>query len=80
MAFDKQEIEPVAASAGPPEANDPPAALVQEGPPVAAPSPAPAGGFPLWMPAAIIAVFAAAILILIKRPRHKQSPGGKGEK
>ena len=80
VAFDTQEIEPAVAPAAPVEANDPPAGLPQDRRPIAAPSAAPVSGFPLWMPAAVVAVFAAAILILIKRPRHKQSTDFKGEK
>jgi len=65
--FDKQEIAPAVA---PLEANDSDAPALSDRvppPPLAAPT----RGFPIWMPAVIVAVFAAAILILIKRPRHK---------
>lgn len=80
VAFDTQEIEPAPEPVAQSEANDPAPAMAEGRSPTAAPSAAPVGGFPIWMPAAVVAAFAAAILILIKRPRHKQSTGFKGEK
>lgn len=66
--FDTQAIVPAVASS---EANDSnaPTSLPGRVPPP--PLAAPVRGFPLWMPAVVIAVFAGAFLILIKRPRHK---------
>ncbi len=66
-AFDTQEIEPVA----PVEVNDPPVAAPETPVSPTLPPATPAEEFPLWMPAAIAAVFAAAVVILLKRPRAK---------
>jgi len=69
-AFDTQEIEPLAAPVADSDANDSSVALLAEHTPAGASSPGPARTFPVWMPAAVIAVFGAAALILIKRPRR----------
>jgi hypothetical protein len=66
-AFDTQEIEPVA----PVEVNDPPVAAPETSVSPTLPPATPAEEFPLWMPAAIAAIFAAAVVILLKRPRAK---------
>jgi len=69
-AFDTQEIEPEADPAGQSQRDDPPALAGEDAPPLAAPSASGTEGFALWVPVAVAAVFAAAILILIKRPRR----------
>lgn len=69
--FDREAVEPVAEPAPQSEANDPPAPPTQK-PPAVIPLSTPHGGrFPIWLPAAVVAVFGIALLILIRRPRHK---------
>ena len=70
-AFGREAVEPVAEPAPQSEANDPPAPVAQEPSAVIPPSTPHVGGFPVWLPAAVVAVFGVAIVILIRRPRHK---------
>lgn len=66
--FDTQEIVPAVA---PSQASDPNASSPSEPVPTTTPLATRRRAFPIWMPAVVVAVFAAAILILLKRPRPK---------
>ena len=65
-AFDTQEIEPVLAT----EVNDAPAADPARPAETTLPEAISAGKVPLWIPIGVVLVFAAAVAILLKRPRH----------
>ena len=71
MAFEEQTAVPATPPAAQPAANEVDAPSPGDDAPASVPLAAPGRRFPLWMPAAVVAVFAAAVLILVKRPRPK---------